>query len=80
MIYYTIFVKGMNNGTGYIDVALADEQLLNDFIQYLDIGIKAHRTYQVTELAKAPGKPAATTGVFAINLSDVTAISTLRPS
>ena len=45
MIYYTIFVKGLNNSTGYIDVALSDDQLLKDFMQYLDIGIKPHRTY-----------------------------------
>jgi len=80
MIYYTIFVKGLNNSTGYIDVALADDQLLRDFMQYLDVGIKPHRTYVVTAPPKAQSKQSATTGVFAINLSDVTAITALRPT
>ncbi len=79
MIYYTIFVKGLNNGTGYIDVALADDQLLKDFMQYLDIGIKAHRTYVMTAPPKAQGKPVSTTALFTINLADVTAISALKP-
>jgi hypothetical protein len=78
MIYYTIFVKGLNNSTGYIDVALADDQLLKDFMQYLDVGIKPHRVYTVTAPPKAVGKPVAATGVFAINLSDVTAMSAMR--
>ena len=80
MIYYTIFVKGLNNSTGYIDVALADDQLLKDFLQYLDIGIKTHRTYVVTEPPKAEGKVMASTGLFIINLLDVTAITALKPS
>jgi hypothetical protein len=80
MIYYTIFVKGLNNSTGYIDVALADDQLLRDFMQYLDVGIKPHRTYTVTTPPKAQGtkQVSGSTGVFAINLSDVTAITALR--
>ena len=78
MIYYTIFVKGLNNSTGYIDVALADEQLLRVFMQYLDVGIKPHRTYSVTSPPKAQGKQVGSSGVFAINLSDVTAITALR--
>ena len=78
MIYYTIFVKGLNNSTGYIDVALADDQLMKDFMQYLDVGIKPQRVYTVTTPPKAAGKPTAATGVFAINLSDVTAMSAMR--
>jgi hypothetical protein len=79
MIYYTVFVKGLNNSTGYIDVALADDQLLKDFLQYLDVGIKPHRSYAVTAPPKALGKQAtSSTGVFVINLSDVTAITALR--
>jgi hypothetical protein len=79
MIYYTVFVKGLNNSTGYIDVALADDQLLKDFLQYLDVGIKPHRSYAVTSPPKAgsPGRTVAA-GVFVINLSDVTAITALR--
>lgn len=77
MIYYTIFVKGLNNSTGYIDVALADDQLLKDFMQYLDVGIKPHRVYTVTAPPKAGGKTAPS-GVFAVNLSDVTAMTAMR--
>jgi hypothetical protein len=73
-------VKGLNNSTGYIDVALADDQLLKDFLQYLDVGIKPHRSYVVTAPPKAQGKQISTTGVFVINLSDVTAITAMRAS
>ena len=78
MIYYTIFVKGLNNSTGYIDVALENDQLLKDFMQYLDVGIKPHRVYTVTSPPKATGKEVAPTGVFAVNLSDITAMTALR--
>jgi hypothetical protein len=78
MIYYTIFVKGLNNSTGYIDVALADDQLLKDFLQYLDVGIKPHRSYAVTSPPKVQGKQTVATGVFVVNLSDVTAITAMR--
>lgn len=78
MIYYTIYVKGLSNGTGYIDVALNDDQLLKDYLQYLDIGIKPHRTYVITAAPKADQRPMASTGVFCINLSDITAITALR--
>ena len=78
MIYYTIYVKGLHNGSGYIDVALDSDQLLKDFLQYLDIGIKPHRTYLITAAPKAEHKAASATGVFAINLSDITAITTLK--
>jgi hypothetical protein len=78
MIYYTIFVKGLNNSTGYIDVALADDQLLKDFMQFLDVGIKPHRVYTVTAPPKAMGKPVAATGVFAVNLSYITAMTAMR--
>ena len=57
MIYYTIYLKRLNNGTGYVDIALHDDQLLKDFEQYLDIGVRAHRLYK---LADTPG--AATAG------------------
>ena len=78
MIYYTIFVKGLNNSTGYIDVALENDQLLKDFMQYLDVGIKPHRVYTVTSPPKATGKSTSSTGVFAVNLSDITAMTALR--
>ena len=80
MIYYTIFVKGLNNSTGYIDVALGDDQLLKDFMQFIDIGIKPTRTYVMAATPKSGTKGTATTGVFALNLGDVTAITALKES
>jgi len=78
MLYYTIFVKGLNNGTGYIDVALGDDQLLRDYLQYLDVGIKAHRTYVLATPPKSGNKAAGATGVFTLDLTAVTAITVLR--
>jgi len=80
MIYYTIYLKGLANGSGYIDIALADDQMFKDYMQFLDIGIKPVRTYVVTMPPKAHGKPVANTGLFAINFSDVTAITTVKPA
>lgn len=77
MLYYTIYVKGLNNTTGYIDVALADDQLLKDYINYLDVGIRTVRSYVVTSPGKGQGRPVASTGVFVVNLADVTAITVI---
>ena len=77
MLYYTIYVKGLNNGTGYIDVALADDQLLKDYINYLDVGLRPVRSYVLTTPAKSQGKPVASTGVFVVNLADVTGITVI---
>ena len=79
MIYYTIYVKNLHNGTGYIDVALTDEQLLKDFKQYLDCNIKPDRSYAVTAPTGAHGKPVQSTGTFVINLSEVAAIAIMKP-
>jgi hypothetical protein len=79
MIYYTIYVKNLQNGSGYIDIALADDQLMKDFTQYLDVNIKSNRTYAMTAPPDSQGKPVVSQGTFAINLSDVSAISVLRP-
>jgi len=79
MLYYTIFVKGLNNGTGYIDVALQDDQLLRDYLQYLDVGIKAHRTYVLASPPKAGSKVAGATGVFTLDLTTVSAVTVLKP-
>src|SRR5262245_54085383 len=73
MIYYSIYVKGLNNGMGYIDVAMEDDQLLKDFEQYLDIGVRPHRSYK---LAPTPGTPDAG-GLFTVNMAEVTAITTI---
>ncbi len=80
MLYYTIYVKGLNNGTGYIDVALADDQLLKDYITVLDVGLRPVRSYVVTTPAKTQGKPVASTGVFVLNLADVTGITVIAPA
>lgn len=73
MIYYTIYVKRLNNGMGYIDVGLEDDQLLKDFEQYLDIGVRPHRSYK---LAPTPGTPDGG-GLFTIDMAEVTAITTI---
>jgi len=75
MIYYTIYLKHLYNGTGYIDMALENEELLKDYLQFLDLGMKAHRRYQVCNPPSIRGKP----GAFAINLSDIAAIAITLP-
>ena len=75
MLYYTIYVKGLNNGTGYIDVALPDDQLLKDFVQMLDVNVKPVRTYPMASSGVEREKPVSDAGKFVINLSEVTAIS-----
>jgi hypothetical protein len=73
MIYYTIYVKRLNNGMGYIDVALEDDQFLKDFEQYLDIGVRPHRSYR---LAPMPGTTDGG-GLFTIDMSEITAVTTI---
>lgn len=75
MIYYTIYVKNLNNGTGYIDLALEDDQLLKDYLQYLDIGMRPHRTYAVIN----PGGAKGVGGQVAINIAEVVAITISTP-
>jgi hypothetical protein len=75
MLYYTIYVKSLYNGTGYIDVGLEDDQLLKDFLQYLDIGVRPHRTYGMAN----PASPKGGAGQFSINVADVVAITTSAP-
>jgi hypothetical protein len=79
MIYYAIYVKNLHNGTGYIDVALTDDQLLKDFRQYLDCNVKPDRSYVITAPPGAQGKPVESTGTFVINVAEVTAISIMKP-
>jgi len=71
MIYYTIYVKGIHNQTGYIDIALEDDQLMKDYLSYLDIGIKPHKPYPVSNLGGSRGK----TSSFAIDIESITAIT-----
>lgn len=75
MVYFTVYLKNLNNSTGYVDTALADDQLMRDYLQYLDIGVKAHRAYAVVDAA-ASDLPV---GVFAVNLADVAAITATVP-
>ena len=76
MIYYTIYVKGLNNQTGYIDVALADDQLLRDYLIFLDIGLKAHKPYQIATVAGPQSKG----GQFIIDLACIAALTLNTPS
>jgi len=75
MIYYTIYLKQLNNDTGYIDVGLEDDQLFKDFLTFLDIGMKSHRTYRLAN----PATPEGQAGLFAIDLSSIAAITTAPP-
>jgi len=75
MLYYTIYIKNLNNGTGYIDIALEDEQLLKDFAQFLDIGIRPHRSYPM--MNPAGSKTAG--GQFTLNIAEVVAITVSAP-
>lgn len=79
MLYYTIYVKGLNNGTGYIDVALPDDQLMKDFVQMLDVNVKPVRTYPMASSGVEREKPVTDAGKFVINLSEVTAITITTP-
>ena len=74
MVYYTIFVKNLHNGTGYIDVSLENDQLMKDFQQFLDVNIRSHKSYKLASPNQADGP-----GSFAINLTDVIAITIVPP-
>ncbi len=74
MLYYTIYVKNLHNGTGYIDVGLEDDELLKDYQHFLDVGLQPHKLYA---LAKMPGSSG--TGWFTINLSEVAGMTVTPP-
>ena len=76
MLYYTIYVKGLNNQTGYIDVALEDDQLVKDYLIFLDIGLKAHKSYPIASVTGGQGKA----GQFIIDLAVIAAITLNSPS
>lgn len=80
LTYYTVYLRGLANGTGYVDLALSDDQLFKDFLQYLDVGIKPVRTYAIALPPKADGRPVAQSGQFAVNFSEVIAITTVKPA
>jgi hypothetical protein len=75
MIYYTIYLKNLNNGTGYIDIPLENDQLVKDYLQFLDLGIRAYKPYPVADAGKSRGGP----GSIVINLSDIAAIVSVAP-
>src|SRR5436309_3127109 len=75
MIYYTIYVNNLHNGTGYIDIALEDDQLLKDYQQYLDIGMRPHRSYAISN----PGGARGVAGQFAINMAEIVAVTVTAP-
>ena len=75
MVYFTVYLKNLNNGSGYVDTALADDQLMRDYLQFLDIGMKAHKAYAVVD----PNNQEAPVGVFAVNLADVAALTATAP-
>jgi hypothetical protein len=75
MVYFTVYLKNLNNGTGYVDTALADDQLMRDYLQFLDIGVKAHKAYAVVDGANND----VPVGVFAVNLADVAAMTATVP-
>jgi hypothetical protein len=77
MLYYTIYVKGLNNQTGYIDVALEDDQLIKDYNIFLDIGLKAHKAYPI---ASVTGGGKGKAGQFIIDLACIAAITLNMPS
>ena len=76
MVYYTIYLKQLSNDTGYIDIGLGDDQLMKDFMTYLDVGIKSHRMYRLA----SPAQPEGDGGMFVIDLSSVAAITTAPPA
>jgi len=76
MLYYTLYMKSLSNGTGYIDIALPDDQLLKDYLQFLDLGVRTQRVYSVSD-AKHPG---GSTGGFTVDLAQIAAIITNTPT
>ncbi len=73
MLYYTLFVKNLHNGTGYIDIALETDELLRDFQQYLDVGLLSHKLYPLARGGNNAG------GFFCINLAEVAAVTVAPP-
>jgi len=50
---------------------LEDDQLLKDYLQFLDIGVRPHRTYAIANAPAMRGKK----GQFSVNLTEVSAIT-----
>ena len=50
--------------------------LKNDYLQFLDFGMKARKTYKICNPASSRGQPS----TFAINLAEIAAITTTLPA
>jgi hypothetical protein len=72
MVYYTIYIRGLNNGTGYIDIALEDDQLLKDYKQYLDVNVRSTRAYTIVQPSS---QKKARKSHFCVSLQDITALT-----
>lgn len=80
MIYYTIYLKGLHNSTGYLDVALASDELLKDYQNYLDMGIKTHKSYPIVDPGKRGAMIEANASRFVVNLTEIMAITVIHPA
>jgi hypothetical protein len=75
MVYYTIYLKNLHNSTGYVDICLESDELLKDYLQYLDIRVKTHKSYRIINFGDSRPEQ----GRFAINLDDIAAITVAPP-
>jgi hypothetical protein len=80
MIYYAIYLKGLHNSTGYLDVALESDELMKDYQNYLDMGIKTHKSYPIADPGKRGAMIEAKSSRFVVNLSEIMAISVVYPA
>lgn len=80
MIYFTIYLKGLHNSTGYLDVALEGDELLKDYQNYLDMGIKSHKSYPIADPGKRGAMIETKASRFVVNLSDIMAITVIHPA
>ena len=80
MIYYTIYLKGLHNSTGYLDVALESDELLKDYQNYLDMGIKTHKSYPIVDPGKRGAMIEANASRFVVNLTEIMAITVIHPA
>ena len=79
MIYFTIYLKGLHTSTGYVDVALENDDLLKDYQNYLDMGIKTHKSYPIADPGKRGAMIEAKASRFIVNLTEIMAITIIHP-
>ena len=80
MIYFTIYLKGLHTSTGYVDVALENDDLLKDYQNYLDMGIKTHKSYPIADPGKRGAMIEAKASRFVVNLTEIMAITVIHPA